>query len=254
MCEATTITAVVSALAAAGGTAASYVGSRNAQAAQDQAAALENARQRRIQQTQSNLIARQEQEKEKGRKAFAELQPKMDLESTDQVQTQATDTRNQQYQQAVGPLTADPLQGATETAVVDSPAEKPLAVQAAYDAEAGKAKQFSGQQAQARAFLDALADAQRQAGITMSRGAEQIGMYGDFVSGINRPLQAWEVAKNGQAVFNAQSNAAAQQGADAIALGDAISSIGQLGYAYGTRSKSQPNVTSNQKISYRPFV
>jgi hypothetical protein len=207
-------------------------------------------RQKRIQQTQSNLIARQEQEKEKGRKAFAELQPKLDAQSTEQVQQQAADTRNQQYQQAVGPLRADPTQTATETAVVnDTPAETPLAVRRAFDAEAAKSQQFTSQQATARAFLDALADAQRQAGTTIARGAEQIGMHGDFVSGTNRPLQAWETAKNGQAVFNAQLGAAAQQGADAVALADTLGAVSQLGYAYGTRTKTP----KAKPVSYQPI-
>ena len=250
MCDASTALTAVGLGLSAASTAYGYTSSQKARQSQDDAALREMQRQKRIQATQSSLINQQEQAKEKGRRAFVDLQPKLDLESTQATQAQATDARNQQYQQATaGPLTADPLQGATQTAVVDSPAERPLAVRAAYDAEAGKSQQFSSQQAQARAFLDALADAQRQAGTTINRGAEQIGMYGDFVSGSNRPLQAWEAAKNGQAVFNAASNAAYQQGVEGQELAGAINSIGQLGYAYGTRSKNP----KAKPVSYQPI-
>lgn len=254
MCEATTITAVVSALAAAGGTAASYVGAKRAQNAQDEAAMRETMRQRRIQQTQSSLIAQQEAEKEKGRKAYAELQPQVNRENTDAMESAATEQRNAAYQQAIQQTGADPSQGGAQAAVVDTQSEQPIAVRRGYEKASAEGKQFSQQQAGARAFLDALNDAQQQAGIKLARGAEKIGMHGDFVQGLTRPLNAWEQAKNGQAVFQAQSAAAAQQGADAVAQGQLLSSLGQLGYAYGTRPTTPQGTATVRTISQRPIT
>jgi hypothetical protein len=255
MCEATTISAIIAAASAVGGTAYSSYQQGKAQDAQNDAAAAETARQRRIQATQSRLIGQQETQKEKGRKAFQELQPKLGIEETQRMEAAATGERNTAYQQAIAPaIGADPTQAASaDTAVVDSVADTPLAVRAGNAAASAKGKAFSGQQASARAFLDALADAQRQAGITVGRGAEEIGMRGDFVSGLNHPLNAWEGVKNNQAAFQAAATGAAQQGADGIATGQAISQLGQLGYAYATRPQQgyygTPRAASARPIS-----
>jgi hypothetical protein len=259
MCEPTTWATIISAVTAAGGTAYSAVQTRRAQNAQDQAAAAETARQRRIQQTQSRLIADQESNKEKGRKAFQELQPQLGVDATKAAEATAGADRGAAYQQAVQPVSgADPTAGASaDTAVVDTVADTPVAVRGAYDAASAKGKDFSNQQAGARAFLDALADAQRQAGVTVARGAEEIGMYGDFVSGTNRPLNAWESVKNNQAAFQTAATNAAQIGADGQAIGSAIGQLGQLGYAYATRPQQGyygTPVTGTRFASQRPIT
>lgn len=223
--------------AIAGG--ASYIGSRQQSQAMNEAAGAENLRQQQMQARQAQLIANQESDKERGRKAFQELQPQFTKEAVGEDEAAARAAREASYDQAVrGPM--QPVQqgaDATQAASADvtiTPTTN-LAVRNAMTGEKEKALAFSGDRAKAQAFLDALGDAQLAGQQRLRRGAEQIGMYGDFVSGANRPMNALEQlkAQSGN-LYQSHLNKAMGKGAAWRGAGQLLGTMGQMAYGKAT--------------------
>lgn len=223
--------------ALAGG--ASYIGARQQSQAMNEAAGAENLRQQQMQARQAQLIANQEADKERGRKAFQDLQPQFTKEAIGQDEANAQANRESLYNQAIsGPMQpvqqgADPTQSASADVTITPTA--PLAVRNAMTGERDKALAFATKKAGAQAFLDALGDAQLAGQQRLRRGAEQIGMYGDFVSGANRPLTALEQlkAQSGD-LYRSDLNRAMGKGAAWRGAGQLMGTLGQMAYGKAT--------------------
>lgn len=250
MCDPYSIGAVAAAVISAG---VSYAGQQKQAKAANAMADLENQRQQRYQQNQARLIAQQEKEKEKGRQAYDELQPQLGREETDADQAAAALARDEAYQQALSPVFqqgADPTQ--QTAAEVKTVSDAPIAVQNAMDKEQARAFNFSTGQAKARSFLDAMGDTQRMAHTKLARGSQEIAKYGDFVSGLNKPLTGYGGLKDSSTTLYNQGLSAAQgEGAGLQALGSLIGSINQLGYGYAT-TRQPANVSTISGIQGTP--
>jgi hypothetical protein len=252
--------ALVSAAVAVAGTAVSVKGSRDQQSAMAKTRLQEVSRQSEIMRKQMGLQKQQEEDSLRARKSFQEntlpafTRENVEADTTDQAVNFAQALQAAGNQAYAGSMGGDTSQ-ATGTVSVEGglPSSDTNSYRNALNTQLSYAKDYGSQQAQAQAALMALGRARELGVDRLRQSGENISLINNQMSALNRPIQANDLYSQASSrLYENDSETAANKGAGTMLAGQALQSLGQLGYSYGTSKAPARTGTASSPLKAIP--
>jgi hypothetical protein len=238
MCDPISIAAVASTAAGIGLQASA---SRSQQSAMANARLQELGRQGEIMRKQMGLQKQQEEDSLRARKSFQDntlnaiTRENVEGDTTDQSAKFAQALQAAGDQAYAGSMGGDVSQATGAVSVEGNPSSDTNSYRNALNTQLSYARDFGSQQAQSQAALMALGRARELGADRLRQSGENISLVNNQMSALNRPIQANDLYSQASSrLYQSDSERAANKGAGAMLAGQALQSLGQLGYGYGT--------------------
>lgn len=246
MCDGVSAAAAITAgLAAVGGTM-QYKASQQQATASAGAQLDETRRQGEIMRRNQGIQQQQREDAKTSRKRFQqETLPAFTREGLDADQaTESTRLQaalNTAGQRALTPTTSDAAAGNSSVVTggggPSAPSNNTQAFQSALSQQLGYASDFGSRQARAQAAMAALTRAQQLGGERLQNAGTAITLSNAKGGVLNRALGANGLFSNASGQFyQSEADRAANKGASMALLGSSLSTLGNAGYSYGTRT------------------